>query len=182
MLLGGDEIGRTQSGNNNAYCQDSELSWFDWEAADEHLLAFTQRLVQIRRQHPVFRRRDFFQGRILIGEGTHDIAWFRPDGREMGQDDWEAPVGQSLVVYLNGEAIPSPDMRGERVVDDSFLLLFNNGGEPVKATVPTGWWGQQWSLVFDTAAPDDGEGARTYKSGDQVPLEARSVVLLVRDA
>ena len=123
MLLGGDEIGRTQGGNNNAYCQDNETSWFDWEAADEGLLDFTRRLVAFRARHPVFRRRGWFYGREI--RGCEEIAWLRPDGGEMGDEDWTSGRPLSVGVFLNGEAILSPDARGRRIVDDSFFLLFN---------------------------------------------------------
>ncbi|MDQ1356266.1 MAG: isoamylase, partial [Acidimicrobiaceae bacterium] len=119
MLLGGDEMGRTQDGNNNAYCQDNELSWFDWEHQDGSLIAFTQRLLAIRRHHPVFRRREYFQGRALHGGGIDDVAWFGPDGSEMSEDDWQEGYAKSMAVFLNGEAIPGPDNRGDRIVDDT---------------------------------------------------------------
>ena len=125
MLLGGDEIGRTQGGNNNGYCQDNEVSWFDWEDERENwaLLEFTAELSKLRRDHPVFRRRRFFQGRPIHGSDVSDIAWFTPDGEEMSEDDWAKGYAQSLAVFLNGEAIPSPSPRGEPVTDDSFFLL-----------------------------------------------------------
>ena len=112
MLLGGDEIGRTQRGNNNAYCQDNEISWYDWERVDEDLLEFTRRLIALRREHPVFRRRRWFQGRPI--RGTVDIGWFRPDGTEMDDDDWDAGFAQSIGVFLNGDAITDRDERGQR--------------------------------------------------------------------
>src|SRR5579871_30515 len=123
MVLGGDELGRTQRGNNNAYCQDNEISWYDWEAVDERLLAFTRRLVALRRRHPSLHRRRWFQGRPL--RGMVDIDWFRPDGAQMSDDDWRADFVRSVGIYLNGEAIAGRDARGQRVLDDSFALLFN---------------------------------------------------------
>jgi isoamylase len=130
MLLGGDEIGRTQSGNNNAYCQDNEISWYDWSRVDQELLAWTRALITLRRQHPVFRRRRFFQGRPVRGprrdDRLPDIAWFRPDGEEMTDKDWEVGYAKSLGVFLNGSAIPDPDPHGRPVVDDSFFLIFNS--------------------------------------------------------
>src|SRR5688572_30684141 len=122
MLLGGDEIGRTQGGNNNGYCQDNEISWFDWENADQMMLAYTRWLIGFRRDHPVFRRRRFFEGRPI--KGVPDIGWFAPDGSEMSQDDWDKGFAKSLGVFLNGDAIASVDDQGEPVSDDSFLILF----------------------------------------------------------
>src|SRR5205085_1563812 len=117
MLLGGDELGRTQQGNNNAYCQDNEISWFDWDLAPEQELLrdFSRRLVHLRRRHPVFRRRRFFQGQDIHGSGVGDIAWFRPDGSPMGDEDWNSGFAKSIAIFLNGQAIPDPDERGERV-------------------------------------------------------------------
>ncbi|MEW6475492.1 MAG: glycogen debranching protein GlgX [Actinomycetota bacterium] len=125
MLLGGDELGRTQRGNNNGYCQDNELSWYDWCSADVQVLEFTRFLISLRARHPVFRRRRFFQGRPIWGDELSDIGWFRPDGEEMRDDDWRAGFAKAVGVFLNGEEIPDPDPRGRRIVDDSFLVLFN---------------------------------------------------------
>ncbi|HEU0133090.1 MAG TPA: glycogen debranching protein GlgX [Mycobacteriales bacterium] len=180
MILGGDEIGRTQRGNNNAYCQDNELSWYDWEAAREHdvLLDFTRRVTALRREHPVFRRRRYFQGRPLRGSDVADIAWFAPDGTTMDEGDWESGFAKSLMVYLNGDAIPEPDARGERIVDDSFFLLFNAHYEPIEFTLPQGDFGEAFEVVVDTAAPVPGPEERRAKPGSQVQVEARSVVVL----
>jgi glycogen operon protein len=177
MLLGGDEIGRTQNGNNNAYCQDNELSWFDWEHEDAELLAFTQRLISFRRAHPVFRRRHFFHGESL-GAKAVDIAWFRADGTQMQSEDWASGFGLSLGVYLNGEAISSPDERGERVVDDSFLLLFNAYHEPLRFRMPVRAWGSRWLRQIDTADTfNEGETVDARKS---TTVEARSLAVFRR--
>ncbi|MBS3941631.1 MAG: glycogen debranching protein GlgX [Actinobacteria bacterium] len=160
MLLGGDEIGRSQRGNNNGYCQDNEISWFDWESADEDLLAFTKGLIALRKDHPVFRRRRWFQGRPLRGEEIDDIGWLRPDGTEMDDQDWDASYAKSLQVFLNGNGIASPDPRGQHVVDDSFLILFNAGDETIEFTLPPEAWGAEWRVVVDTAVdalPASGE-------------------------
>jgi isoamylase len=135
MLLGGDEIGRTQGGNNNAYCQDNEISWFDWEAADGELLEYTRRLIALREEHPVLRRRRWFLGRSIRGE-VQDLGWFTPEGREMTDDDWHHGTARALGVYLNGEGIASTDERGQRIADDSFFLLFNAEEEPVTFRLP----------------------------------------------
>ncbi len=152
MLLSGDEIGRTQGGNNNAYCQDNETSWLDWDQADDDLLAFTRRLVALRRDHPVFRRRRWFYGRPI--RGNPDLGWYKPDGDEMADEDWDAGFARSLGLYLNGEAIHTSDDHGQRVVDDSFLLLFNAHHEPIEWTVPKVCPGLE--LILDTTGADGG--------------------------
>jgi isoamylase len=180
MLLGGDEFGRTQRGNNNGYCQDSELSWFDWTLAKDNwaLLEFTERLCRLRREHPTFRRRRWFQGRRLRGADVSDIAWFTPDGDAMSEDDWESGFAKSVAVFLNGASIPSPDPRGERVVDDNFFLMFNAHYEPLEFTLPTGSYGERWEVVLDTAAPLLGEDDRSAKPGEQLVVEGRAIVVL----
>ncbi|MGH9110750.1 MAG: hypothetical protein ACRDZN_00355, partial [Acidimicrobiales bacterium] len=155
MVLSGDEVGRTQGGNNNAYCQDNATSWFDWAASDDGLHAFTAGLIALRRAHPVFRRRRWFQGRPL--RDTVDIAWLRPDGSEMTDDDWRSSSEACVAMFFNGDAITSPGPRGERVVDDSFLLLVNASPEPRKWTI-SGTWGDAWRAVFDTASGDAPQG------------------------
>jgi isoamylase len=182
MLLGGDELGRTQGGNNNGYAQDNEISWYDWERARHHdvLLDFTKRLSALRHEHPVFRRRRFFQGRPLRGSDVADIGWFRPDGAAMDDDDWESGFAKSLMVYLNGDTIPEPDARGERIVDDSFFLLFNAHHEPIQFTLPEGEYGDAFEVVVDTAQPLPGVEDRRAKPGTPVDVEARSVVVLKR--
>jgi isoamylase len=149
MLLGGDEFGRTQHGNNNAYCQDNELSWFRWDEVDEDLLAFSRSLLELRHAHPIFRRRRWFQGRPLHGAETTDIGWLTPDGEEMDDDDWEAGFARSLQVFLNGDGIASPDDRGNKVLDDSFLILFNAHYEPLSFTLPPAAWADAWAVVLD---------------------------------
>jgi glycogen operon protein len=181
MIAGGDELGRTQGGNNNAYCQDNEISWYDWDAAREHdvLLDFTRRLAALRHEHPVFRRRRFFQGRPLRGSDVADLGWFRPDGAAMDDDDWESGFAKSVTVFLNGDAIPDPDERGERVVDDSFFLLFNAHYEPIDFTLPQGDYGEAFEVVIDTAVPLPPE-ERRVKPGSPTTVEARSMLVLKR--
>ncbi|MEV6314327.1 glycogen debranching protein GlgX [Streptomyces sp. NPDC051776] len=187
MLGHGDEFGRTQGGNNNAYCQDNELSWVHWPGPDDDrsLLEFTRSMVWLRRDHPVFRRRRFFHGRPV--EGTHDelsdIAWFTPEGEEMRQRDWQASWARSLTVFLNGNAISEPGPRGERIRDDSFLLMVNASEEPLGFAVPVNH-GRQWQVVVDTArsegvAPGSG---RKVKAGDRLMLLDRSLTVLQRPA
>jgi isoamylase len=182
MLLGGDEMGRSQRGNNNAYCQDNELSWFDWSSAADalSLLGFTRRLMDLRRAHPNLRRRRWFQGRTLRGAEVKDIAWLRPDGQEMTEEDWDNGYAKVLGVYLDGDQIATRGPRGERITDDSMLLLFSANHEPMDFVLPTGPYGEQWDVLIDTADPDAPEASRTFKAGDAVPLVDRSVVVLRR--
>ncbi|MFD8073153.1 glycogen debranching protein GlgX [Streptomyces sp. NPDC059718] len=189
MLAHGDEFGRTQQGNNNAYCQDNELAWVPWpkegESDTERLHDFTRQMVWLRRDHPVFRRRRFFHGRPV--EGTHDelsdIAWFTPEGEEMAQDDWQEAQANALVVFLNGSAISEPGDRGERICDDSFLLMFNAWYEPLDFVVPVNH-GKEWQVVVDTQRPEGvapGSG-RKVTQGDRLRLADRSMVVLQRPA
>jgi glycogen operon protein len=177
MLLGGDELGRTQHGNNNAYCQDNEISWYDWsaEAVDAELLDFTRHLIQLRKDHPVFRRRRWFQGRAI--RGVLDIAWFRPDGSEMTEDDWSTGYAKSVGMFLNGNAIPSTDPRGRRVIDRSFLLLWNAHHEPLEWRLPDRW-DQRWEVVVDTATLGGDPPEQECQAGETVKIEARSVLVL----
>ncbi len=184
MLLHGDELGRTQQGNNNAYCQDNELSWVDWNSVDQELLTFTAALIAMRREHPVFRRRRFFAGRpIRGGDELRDIAWFTPSGEEMTEQDWEAQVCQCLTVFLNGEGIPDADTRGQRVTDKSFLLCFNTHYEDVNVQLPGNGYGQEWTVVLNTAT-DEPPGTRgVTASGDaKITVTGRSLVVLERTA
>ena len=175
MLLGGDEIGRTQRGNNNAYCQDNEISWFDWDHVDDDLLDFTRRLIALRRDHPVLRRRRWFQGRPI--RGSIDLGWCRPDGAEMSDDDWDAGSAGSVGVFLNGEAITDRDRRGQKVTDDSFLLLFNAHADAIDWTLPK-QWGQWWELVTETADP--AREGDVLESSTALQVTGRSVVVLCR--
>ncbi|MDJ0953181.1 MAG: glycogen debranching protein GlgX [Acidimicrobiia bacterium] len=176
MLLGGDEFGRTQGGNNNAYCQDNEISWYDWDNIDRFLLGFTKRLIGIRNRHPVFRRRRWFEGRRVHGEGVHDIGWYNTDGTPMSDQDWNIGYARSLAVFLNGDSIPTPGPQGERVVDDSFMLLFNAHTEPVTFTVPADLEGFEWQVVLDTSR--EMTCADLLGAADAWEVEGWSVVLL----
>jgi len=176
-LLGGDELGRTQGGNNNPYCQDNEVSWFDWAKCDDALLAFTRRLIALARQHPVFRRRGWFQGRAIHGKGIADIGWFTPDGSEMVDENWTEGFAKTLGVFLNGKAIAARTARGEPIVGDSFYDLFNAHHEPIDFTLPTCNWGNDWLVEIDTAQPD-APADRRLRSGDQLTVDGRSVVAL----
>jgi isoamylase len=178
MLLGGDEIGRTQGGNNNAYCQDNEISWYAWENADESLLSFTRDMIAWRAAHPVFRRRRWFEGRSIRGEEEHDIGWFRPDGTEMTDEDWAKGYAKTLGVFLNGDAMIAPGPRGERITDDSFYVVFNAFAEEIEMTVPASLRGR-WVLELDTTVGFVDEGEEV-KAGSTVTAAGRSVVVLRR--
>jgi isoamylase len=178
MLLGGDEIGRTQGGNNNAYCQDNEISWYDWDSADDELLEFTRALIHFRQEHPIFHRRRFFQGRPVRGSGGMiDIAWFRPDGNEMSDEDWNVSYASSLALFLNGDGIPDPDPRGQPVADDSFFLLFNAHYEPLEFVLPDGRWKGTGREIIrtDVGMVEDGP---VRAAGEAVSVQARELVVL----
>ena len=179
MLLHGDEIGRTQRGNNNAYCQDNELSWVDWDLDDgqRELLDFASRLITLRRQHPTFRRRRWFQGRTI--RGTAEIAWLRPDGDLMSEDDWQTGFVKAAGCYLNGEAIRTTDARGRAVYDDDFLILFSAAAEPLDWVIPAAF-GDPWELVLDTAEHLDPGEPRVLKAGDVLARSDRSLAVLIR--
>ncbi len=181
MLAAGDERGRTQHGNNNAYCQDSEISWLDWTAgiAENELIDFVRRLVSFRRRHPVFRRRRFFQGRIVPGRNAKDLVWLDPDGKEMSEEHWQTGHARCLGMYLSGHAIDEPDERGGRVTDDDFLLLMNAHHEEVGFVLPSFEANKRWGVVFDTARAEGGE-QRFSRPGETFPLAARSLALLIQ--
>ncbi|GAA1259143.1 glycogen debranching protein GlgX [Oryzihumus leptocrescens] len=182
MIAHGDEVGRTQHGNNNAYCQDSELAWIDWDLDAERndLLAFTSRLVQLRKNHPVFRRRRFFAGDAAHGGRSElgDIEWFAPQGTEMDELDWRNGYARSLMVFLNGEAIPEPDRLGRPIVDQHFLLLFNAHSEPVDFTLPPGDYGAEWEVVLDTTDPVEPQEQQMWEAKSVHPVAGRAIVVL----
>jgi glycogen operon protein len=180
MICHGDELGRTQRGNNNGYCQDNELTWIDWAHADAGLLEFTRAVSALRAEHPVFRRRRFFSGKPLGRrgpEGLPDIAWFTPEGTEMTDDDWGAGFSKSLAVFLNGHGIPDSDARGQRVLDDSFLLCFNAHYEPIEFTLPPKEFGAAWTLVVFTG-PEEETPAEEVPGGGTLTVDAHTAVVL----
>jgi glycogen operon protein len=184
MISHGDEIGRTQQGNNNCYCQDSPLSWIDWTLAESNadILEFTRKVTALRTRHPVFRRRRFFEGKpIRSGDQARDIAWLNPDGQEMTPADWDSGLGKSVTVFLNGDAIPAPDQRGHRVVDDSFLLCFNAHSNEVDITTPDGDYATQWTAVLDTFDPT-GATDLVVPAGERITLAPRSLVVFRKTA
>jgi isoamylase len=193
MLLAGDEFGRTQHGNNNAYCQDNELSWQHWPAeltrpnlagdqtgTGHDLPDFTRRLIAFRAQHPVLRRRRFFSGPTGHGTGLGDIAWLTPAGAPMTEQDWATGFAKSLAVFLNGDAISEPGVRGEPIVDDTFLLLINAAEHGVEFAIPDAQYGERWVTEIDTADPRSEPDADAAKPGDCMVLPDRSVRILRR--
>ena len=179
MLLGGDELSRTQGGNNNAWCQDNEISWFDWNLgeAELRLLEFTRRLIFLRRNHAVFRRNRFFSG---SGDDLPDVWWMRPDGRKMTQRDWRNPEGRAIGVFLNGDELDMTTPSGEELQDESFLVLFNAHHEPMTFRMPTRRFGARWKLELSTAEPELEEGARSWTAREEVLVESRSILALRR--
>ena len=186
MLLAGDEMGRTQRGNNNAYCQDNEVSWMNWAVHDEDdqaLTDFVGTLIRLRADHPVFRRRRFFRGQAIRGGRRRlgDIAWFTLAGEEMTGHDWDAGFVKSLTVFLNGRAISEPDRRGERIGDSSFLLLFNASEQDLTFTIPPRRYGPRWAKALDTATPATNfEHEDAVKPGDVITVMNYSLQVLYR--
>jgi glycogen operon protein len=182
MLLGGDEMGRTQRGNNNAYCQDTELSWYDWANVDSDLLAWTRALVELRRAHPVFRRRRFFQGRPVrqldASPADAEIGWFRPDGRLMTDADWGVGYSKSLGVLLNGSAHLERDKHGRQVTDSSFFVTFNAWEQPLPFSLPGPKWGGAWRVVVDSADDRPVYRPELVAAGSAVPLLGHHFVVL----
>jgi isoamylase len=184
MIAHGDEIGRTQQGNNNAYCQDSELSWMDWSLVDKNanLLTFARKVTKLRKKHSVFRRRRFFEGEpIRSGDEVRDIAWLTPSGREMTHDDWNMAFDKCVGVFLNGAAITAPDARGERVVDDSFLLCFNAHKRDMEFTTPHDDYAQTWTVELDTNHPA-GDAGLVVAAEEKITVPGRSVLILRKTA
>jgi glycogen operon protein len=186
MLVAGDEMGRTQQGNNNAYCQDNEISWVDWAVRaeeDTELLDYVRAVIRLRAEHPVFRRRRFFRGQAVRSGRPRlgDIAWLTLTGEEMTDDDWDAGFAKSLAVFLNGRAISEPDRRGGRMTDSSFLLLFNVSEDDLTFTIPPRRYGQRWSKALDTATPGtDFAHDTALKPGDVITVMNHSQQVLYR--
>jgi isoamylase len=180
MLCGGDEVGRSQRGNNNAYCQDNQVSWFAWppSRAAGRLLAFTRRLIRLRLANPVFQRRRFFQGRRIEGSEVKDLSWFWPDGREISSAAWASAGTRCLGLRLAGDAIEEVDEAGARVVGDTFLLLLNGHAEAVPFLLPAHRARVRWEVVLDTATWDPAPSRRAYRAGERCPLAGRSLVVL----
>jgi isoamylase len=182
MICGGDEMGRTQEGNNNAYAQDNEISWLNWDLTEEQqeLLEFTRRLARLREEHPVFHRRHFFQGRRIRGSELEDLTWLRPDGIEMTEDEWNTHFTRCFGMLLGGDAMLEWDEHGERVTDDTFLLLFNADTSTIPFTLPRRSPTVRWRLVLSTSDASLQWGEREYPGATQIDLEGRSVTVLCR--
>ena len=179
LLLAGDESSHTQQGNNNAYCQDNEISWIDWPHVDDDLREFTKRLIAFRQAHPVFRRRRWFLGQAIHGADCNDIAWFRHTGEQASEESWGGWPAKNLAIFINGETIPNPNARGAPVTDDSFYLIFNTCHETLDFTLPVNRWGLRWMSVLDTAR---GWADQTppLQAGAKLNVAPRSMVLLQR--
>jgi glycogen operon protein len=183
MLVAGDEFGRTQGGNNNAYCQDSEISWLDWNLREEGeaLLAFTRQLIRLRLDHIVFRRGRFFQGAVIPGTEVKDVTWLRADGEEMSEQDWADAHAKMLCLLLSGEAgLMHLTARGEKETDDTFLLVVNASHLDVTQRLPTGEEAEHWEVLIDTGRDDDDEDGERFAPGEELGLVARSAKLLIR--
>jgi glycogen operon protein len=178
MIVSGDELGKTQQGNNNPYCQDNEISWLNWAGADKKLLDFTSKLIHFRKNHPTFCRRRWFKGQPIKGIGLEDIAWFLPDGTEMSEENWTQDFAKSLGVFLNGRGIRSVGTKGEPILDDSFYLIFNASELPLTYTLPSEKYGHRWIKVLDTATGLLDEQGEELEPGSPVKVDGRSVVVL----
>ncbi len=177
MLLAGDELGHSQMGNNNAYCQDNEISWIDWNAADKELIEFTAMLIAFRKSHPVFARKQWFKGKPVRTRSLADIGWFLPEGQEMTEDDWNIGFAKSLGVFLFGDGLNTVDQENHPVVDDSFYIIFNAHFEPLDFKLPGEKYGLSWTKVWDTADPLAGNG-KSHAACSNYRVPERSIVLL----
>jgi glycogen operon protein len=181
MIYAGDPIGQTQNGNNNAYCQDNPTTWINWsqEFLDRDLLAFVQRIINLRRRHPIFHRRRFFQGRPIKGASVKDVLWLNAGGNEMTEDEWRDPSCHCLGMFLSGQGLDETDERGRKLSDENFLLLLNAYHEDVNFNLPAFHQGGRWSAWMDTAHDKGLRPGKTYDAGKPYPLQARSVVVLM---
>ena len=177
MLVAGDEFGRTQNGNNNAYCQDNEISWINWQDADHDLLDFTKNIIRFCKEHPTFRRRHWFQGQPVLDSGMKDIVWFLPEGYVMSDENWNHDYAKSLGVFLNGAGIRYPSYNGKKIIDDSFYIIFNAHYESLDYVLPSGEYGNGWYKIIDT---DEGfiKDPQEFKPGESIKVQSRSVVVL----
>ncbi len=180
MLLAGDEISRTQKGNNNAYCQDNELSWINWDRADTELLQFTRKLIDLYKGHPVFSRHRWFKGRPIKGKGVEDIAWFSLDGTEMTEQNWNEDFAKSLCVYLSGHNLKYPDPMGTETLDDSFFIVFNAHAEALPFKLPRKKYGKHWTTVVDTHSGKINGTTKKYSPDEALTIEARSILVFLQ--
>jgi glycogen operon protein len=175
MLLAGDEAGHSQQGNNNAYCQDNDISWIDWEKADQDLIAFTAALIQLRKKHPAFSRKHWFKGRPVKAKGITDIAWFLPDATEMTEEHWKTGYAKSLAIFLYGGGLHTVDQENKPIVDDSFYMIFNAHSGPLEFKLPEAKYGKCWKLLWDTSGK---KNKKEYEPGSVIKAGDRSVILL----
>jgi glycogen operon protein len=182
MICGGDEIDRDQHGNNNAYCQDNNLTWYDWNLDERRLalLEFTRKLIRLRRDHPNFHRRKFYQDRSIRRSDVTDIVWIRPDGGEMTDEEWSAGWVRCLGVMLNGETLDHLDESGERILDDTFLIMLNCHHEPIKFYPPAPPVNRPWEVIIDTNRPDLVPADHAMNSGEPLELERMSLVVMAQ--
>ena len=179
MLVAGDELGKTQNGNNNAYCPDNEISWINWQNTDKELLDFTKKLTQFQHAHPVFCRRRWFKGKPIHGSGVEDIAWFLPNGDIMNDENWSHDFAKSLGVFLNGKAIPSDGPKGERIIDNNFYIVFNAYDGELPYALPPEEFGSTWSKVIDTHESFFcEESGQSFSAGETITVQGRSVIVL----
>jgi glycogen operon protein len=183
MIAHGDEIGRTQGGNNNVYCQDNEVAWIDWELTEDqsHLLAFSSALISLRKDHAVFRRRRFFAGDAAHGGESDlgDIEWLSSDGTDMDENDWLNGYARTLMVFLNGDAIPEPDLKGVRIADSHFLMLFNAHSDPVDFALPPEKYGAGWRVRLDTTVAEPSTlSDQDWLAATSHAVAGRSIVVL----
>lgn len=178
MLVAGDEMGRTQQGNNNAYCQDNEISWLDWEHQDTELQEFTRQLIHLRREHAAFSRKSWFKGEPVKGDGIEDIAWFLPDGSQMSEEHWQQNFAKSVAVFLNGQGLHAVNSEGNRVIDDNFYIIFNAHHEPLDYKLPEKKYSMNWHVLIDTSKPVFSPTDKVYQAGEVIHVEGRSVILL----
>ncbi len=184
-------MGRSQQGNNNAYCQDNPISWVNWnlqpdpaspmlQPNHESLLDFTRQLVAFRRCHPVFRRRRWFQGRAIHGSEVHDIGWFNPDGKPMTEEQWNIGFAKAIAIFLTGSELAEPGERGERIMDESFLLFFNAHFEAIDFLIPNGLQHWHWQTIIDTTQPRFLDYGAWYTADKVIPVTDRSMIVLKR--
>ncbi|MBT1701781.1 glycogen debranching protein GlgX [Chryseosolibacter indicus] len=178
MIVAGDEISRSQNGNNNAYCQDNEISWLDWSKADAQLLEFTQKLIELRKNHAVFCRRRWFQGQPIKGVGVEDIAWFLPEGTEMTEEHWNNSFAKSLAVFLNGKGLHAVGSKGEQIADDHFYVIFNAHHEALEYKLPPSKYGKEWYKILDTHKNIIGGSEEKYGPEQNIVVEGRSIIIL----
>lgn len=181
MLVAGDELGKTQLGNNNAYCQDNEISWINWSKADTELREYISKLIHFRLEHPVFCRKNWFQYKPIKGKGVTDIEWFLPEGYQMSDEHWNSSIAKSLSIYLSGDDLNSFTEKGEKILDDTFFLMINSDEHSVLFTLPEKNWGKLWFKILDSA---DGyfnptEEAYPLHYQETVEVKGRSIVLLI---